>query len=225
MNKIGVVGVLIAAASGCGPKVTSPPGSDPDIVVYAGTEPVAVGSAISVSVWWHGWCEQPSIGVEGGGGAGEGPCKSVAHTASFGCEADACTWSATARGGYQLVPTKAGTLKAFATVTPRGGTAKTYPLKPIEVVVPDAVQMACTLFGDYSVVAIALTHGGKAVEASAPTLRVNDRKCTYRAPLEPGELSSPMTELDYTCDAADADARAQIEGPGYRFEATAPCAP
>lgn len=217
---------LLIALAACGPKVLSQPAADADITFYAGTDPVAVGSALPVMVTWDGWCEQPSIGVEGGGGVGAGPCKAVPHTVSFRCDDDACRWRATGGTGYQVIVTRPGALRGFAIVTPTGGGGpRSYPLAPVEVVVPDVAAMSCAVLGDHLAVTIELSHTGRAVQASAPTLTVNGARCTYNAPLAAGELSAPMTSLDYTCDGAPTDIKAEVMTDAYRLLTSATCAP
>lgn len=226
MRSYVVAGGLMLTLAACGPKVVSKPAADADVVFYAGSEPVAVGSALAVMVTWHGWCEQPSIGVEGGGGAGAGPCEAVPHTVSFRCDDDACRWRATSATGYQVIVSRPGALRGFAIVTPtRGGGPRTYPLAPVEVVEPDAAAMSCAVMGDHLAVTIALSHGGRPVQASAPTLTVNGARCTYDAPLAAGELSAPMTSLSYTCDGTPADIKAEVMNDAYRLVTSATCAP
>jgi hypothetical protein len=210
---------------GCGPKVVSNPKSEAEISFYSGTDPVAVGSALSVMVTWSGWCHRPSIGVEGGDNDGEMPCNPVAHTVAFRCEDDACTWKSTGSTGYQLVPTKPGIVHAFAIVTATAsGIARTYPLDPIEVVVPDAARMGCSHMGDSMLVSIELTNAGRAVQASAPSLDVNGASCTYNTPLAVDQLSAPMTSLDYMCPGTPREARAEISTPSYQLRVAATCA-
>jgi hypothetical protein len=216
MNPCVVLAVSVSLA-GCFEHVASKPPPEPDLVFYAGTEPVTPGTRLVLMVAWEGWCKYSTDPqAELGGGNNDYPCQQVANTVEIRCPDDSCTWTKTGDDGYDIVPTKVGTLRPSVVVTRTSdGSKHVKTLGAVEVVVPTTATASCQITGvDGAFVRVDLTAGDRAVED--PNLAL-----THGAGI-PCEQMGSGTLFQCPMPLA-ADETFTLSTPHYRLQATAKC--
>lgn len=211
-----VLFALPLVVAGCLEHVASKPPPTPDVVFYAGTEPVTPGTELSLMVAWTGWCKYSTDpNAELSGNNNDYPCQFVANTVDIRCPDQSCTWRKTGDDGYVIIPTRPGILHATVIVTRSSNGRKSItPLGPVEVVAPTTAAVRCELSGAGAFVTATLTANGKPVQD--PNLAV--------ALSSTAACDSYGSMLFFCPITVPGDQTFTLSTPSYRLQAAAPCA-
>jgi hypothetical protein len=210
--------VVILGLAACGssaPRDSGPkapdarPSIEPTFTFLAGDGAVAVGTPIYANVGWDSNCTY-----------GTRSCREMPQVVEARCDAGACSGRGEHGAAFDVIPTKAGSLRGTVTVRATDGAyRKTFPFG-INAVIPDGATAKCVRNLDGTVITLELTHGGKRVPSTAPPLTTSGEICEYHPRITHGWPEPPVHLHGYTCSADTLELR--IETPNFKLKVACP---